>query len=72
MSYNIETRARFLDLPDDEQNRLARIAVTLSDADDFMERHDYPTDTELLCMVYEKEYENKPLNDMTGLVPLND
>jgi hypothetical protein len=70
MSYDLVTRARFLDLPEDEKERLARIAVTLFNADDFMEEHNYPTDIELLCMVYEKEYDKKPLNDMTGLVPL--
>jgi hypothetical protein len=70
MSYDLATRAKFLDLPDDEQERLARLAVDLSNDDVFMERHNYPADPELLCMVYEKEYKGIPLNDMSGLVPL--
>jgi hypothetical protein len=70
MSYDLVTRAKLIDLPEDEKQRLARIAVDLSNDDCFMELYNYPM--EILCLVYEKEYEGKPLNDYSGLACLED
>ena len=79
MSYDLVTRAKLIDLPEDEKQRLARIAVDLSNDDCFMELYNYPMelynypmDMEILCLVYEKEYEGKPLNDYSGLACLED
>jgi hypothetical protein len=72
MSYDLVTRAKLIGLPEDEKQRLTRIAADLSNDDRFMELHNYPMETEILCLVYEKEYEKKTINDYSGFASLGD